>query len=168
MPAVIDITDQRFGRLTVIQRSANCRQGQARWLCKCDCGNLREVESSHLRRGQTQSCGCLARELLIKRSLRHGHARDKTPTYLTWKSMFRRCTTPTDPAYSRYGGRGIHVCKRWYKFENFLADMGERPPGKSIDRINNDEGYSPQNCRWATALEQTKNRRFRSPASRGK
>lgn len=93
-------------------------------------------------------------------TFRHGHSMTRSPTYRSWMSMRTRCNCPTQPKFMRYGGRGIRVCKRWDDFATFLADMGERPEGTSIDRINNDGDYEPENCRWATKAQQLKNRRY--------
>lgn len=141
----------RFGRLFVIVKSRN------RWQCVCDCGNPREVKGYELRSGHTQSCGCKHREDLSARARRHGY--QGTPTYISWQMLRKRCTNPADPSFHNYGGRGIGYDPAWDKFENFLEDMGERPAGTSIDRIDNDAGYSKANCVWATRSEQQRNRR---------
>ena len=134
------------------------------WRVRCDCGNELVVLSSNLRGGNTRSCGCLEAEKKAARSLVHGHARvgRKTPEYRTWCEMLGRCNNPNHWGYPDYGGRGIKVCLRWSEsFSNFLADMGPKPsPKHSIDRYPNREGnYEPNNCRWATAKEQVRNRR---------
>lgn len=131
------------------------------WLCKCECGNEKTVTARSLVGGHVQSCGCLAREVLMDRCLAHGHSRRgaHTSTFSSWASMRGRCRNPTDDAWKWYGGRGITICERWDKFENFLADMGEKPKGKTIDRVNNDLGYSKENCEWRTHKEQCNNRR---------
>jgi hypothetical protein len=156
----IDIAGQRFGRLVVIRRTGTKRTS-AVWLCHCDCGTNRHISGAALRSGNTQSCGCLHREAVIesnRRKRRHGMA--GTGTYRAWQDMKTRCTNSRRKCWNDYGGRGISICARWSNsFENFLADMGERPPGLTLDRINNDDGYKPSNCRWATRLDQTHNRR---------
>jgi hypothetical protein len=169
---MIDLTGQRFGRLLVLERALpSPSQTQAYWRCRCDCGNSTTTDGWSLRRGLTRSCGCLAREKASERArrgrarLRHGHARKGrySKTYTCWCGMRQRCRDPNARSYPWYGARGITVCARWRRFENFLADMGERPRGKTLDRIDNDGNYEPGNCRWATALEQIHNRRKASP-----
>lgn len=150
---------QRFSRLTVL-RQTDSRSGARCWQVACDCGNEAVVRSSALVTGKTRSCGCLMREtaaLIGAQTATHG--RWKSPTYSTWTAMKARCLNPSRPNYSDYGGRGITVCERWLSFENFLADMGHKPPGKSIERLNNDKGYEPGNCCWATEVEQQRNKR---------
>ena len=153
----IDLTGQRFGQLVVL-KDIGRKRGLVFWLCQCDCGKQTKVISNNLRTGNTKSCHDRGRPPII-----HGHCRRPSnhgsPTYMIWCTLRQRCQNPNNPNYRNYGGRGIKVCKRWNKFENFLADMGERPKGRSIDRINNDGDYKPSNCRWATWSQQMKNRR---------
>lgn len=161
---VLWLIGQRFGRLVVVKRVANNKRGQARWLCKCDCGQSCERNSYNLRAGVTKSCGCLRKEMgaTLGRSTRtHGHASSRSLTYNTWTKMKDRCNNPKHTKWRLYGGRGITVCDRWMNsFEDFLADMGERPPGMSIDRYPDKDGnYEPGNCRWATLEQQNQNRR---------
>jgi hypothetical protein len=159
MPALIDLIGQRFGRWIVLTRSERRdSRGQIYWLCRCSCvcGTERTVLGESLRAGKSRSCGCL---MII-----HGHARNGgSRTYRCWQAMHQRCSNPCARGYADYGGRNISVCARWHSFMNFLADMGEPPPGMSIDRRNNDGPYAAWNCRWATAREQVLNRR---PAKR--
>jgi hypothetical protein len=159
---VIDLTGQRFGRLTVIARAENSetRRG-ARWLCGCECGKTKIIPGNELRRGLIRSCTCLQKEVagLHARNLTYSHGRRKSSIYNIWAAMLQRCMNPNNRGYGNYGGRGIKVCKRWLRFENFLTDMGERPTGMTLDRRNNNEGYSPANCRWATPLQQGNNSR---------
>ena len=157
---LIDLTGQKFGRLTVIRRLPNNKRGQTMWLCLCDCGVEKELRGSKVTTGETRSCGCLIRDTHTK----HGQALagKPTPEYMIWGSIIRRTTSlkKGDPGYENYRGRGIGVCDRWRDFRNFIADMGSRPsPKHSIDRINNDEGYSAENCKWVSRIEQSRNRR---------
>jgi hypothetical protein len=158
-----DITGQTFGRLTVQNFHKRDEGGKALWLCKCTCGNFKTVEGYNLTSGRTQSCGCLSRDLSGERGrlrIKHGHARHKrSRTYSSFMHMVSRCHNPLDPAYRRYGGKGITVCRRWrHSFINFLTDMGERPVNKTLDRVSNSLGYFKANCRWSTPAEQQQNR----------
>jgi hypothetical protein len=157
MGKLIDLTGKQFGHWTVLALHPERRSsGQARWLCRCSCTIERDVSSDRLRRGASKSCGGCGR-------LKHGHCRRgrHTRVWNAWHAMMQRCYNPNLRCYPAYGGRGICVCERWHSFVNFLADMGEPPPGLSIDRSNNDGNYEPDNCGWATRSEQQRNQRRR-------
>ena len=141
----------KVGRLTIVERLPN---RSAR--CKCDCGNETTVHLTNLPTGNTRSCGCIHREYA---NTPRSHGMAKTPTYRSWSMMKNRCRNPNHDKASYYAGRGIKMCDRWERFENFLEDMGERPDGHSIDRIDNNGNYEPGNCRWATHSQQMRNTR---------
>lgn len=154
MPPLIDLTGKRFGRLTVLQKLSTSSCRILRWLCRCDCGNERAVFGNSLRTGATVSCGCLQRENATT------HGRTRTPEFTVWQMMLQRCQNPNATSYKDYGGRGIVVCDRWQSFEHFYADLGDRPsPQHKLERKNNDGPYSPDNCAWATPIEQGANKR---------
>lgn len=162
-PNTKDLTGKRFGRLTVIsvshsRKCPNFKGTVLYWKCMCDCGNEAIVPGASLRTGDAKSCGCYQKDRCIETSTTHGLRH--TTEFNIWNAMKQRCQNPNNHAYERYGGRGISVCRSWAEsFEQFYADMGPRPVGLSIDRINNDGNYEPSNCRWATAKEQARNKR---------
>lgn len=156
--SVLDVTGNKFGRLTVIGRSERKSPAGALWRCVCECGGETVTTSLKLRSGHTTSCGCRKVEACSRMNRKHGMA-NRTPTYRSWKEMRQRCLNPNSDKAKWYGARGIRVCERWNSYENFLADMGERPAGKTLDRIDPDKGYAPDNCRWATPKEQAETNR---------
>jgi hypothetical protein len=180
-PRLIDLTGQRFGRLLVlgvhperVRYGKNKRAVAALWHCVCACGEQRFVFGSNLRQGLSRSCGCLIRDTTTKRNTKHGHARrgKHTREYDRWVCLRQRCKNPNNKSYPNYGGREpperpIGVCLRWdASYANYYADTGDTPPGMSIDRINNDGDYEPDNWQWATASLQARNQRPRKRKAR--
>jgi hypothetical protein len=151
-----DLTGRRFSRLVAVKFHGNTPSG-AKWECLCDCGNRKIVTRYQLRSGGTKSCGCLNRDKIVQRNFKHGLT--NAPEYPVWANMRQRCVNPKNKAYKYYGGRGIKYCERWESFSNFLADMGKRPDGLTLERINTNGNYEPSNCKWATWSEQRKSQR---------
>lgn len=153
MPKFRDLTGDKFGRWTVLEKTQT-KYREHFWMCICECGTKKEVIGGSLKTGRSRSCGCYSSELSTK------HGMDGTPTYNTWCHMLSRCNNTKHKQYADYGGRGIYVCDRWKEFVSFYADMGEKPDGMSLDRIDNDGPYEPVNCRWVTQKTQVRNRRI--------
>ena len=155
-----DLTGKIFGRLTVIQRVESNKGNHAQWSCKCRCGGSAQVIGSNLSNGNTRSCGCLQREHIVKLDTKHGHAKrgSETGSYRSWKKVLYRCLNTSSNRWGLYGGAGVTVVDRWNpkaggSFENFIADMGERPPGTAIGRFGDTGNYEPGNCAWQTRKE---------------
>lgn len=166
MGAFVDLTGKRFDRLLVVGDAGRNSKQKIMWLCKCDCGNETVVIGENLKNGATHSCGCLRNEWMSVFGVHnktHGQAAydsgNRTHVYQIWVHMHDRCRNPKNKSYRYYGGRGIAVCDEWKSFEQFYKDMGDRPEGKSIDRIDNNKGYCKENCRWADKFQQSQNRR---------
>ena len=162
-----DITGQRFGRLVVIERKGTTQFGQSKWLCLCDCGNTTIANSSNLRSGNKKSCGCLRKSNCVKMGKARKKEHRDSKLFVVWRSMKQRCLNPKSKAYVHYGGRGITVCDEWknsyevfYKWAMANGYDENAPRGQcTIDRIDNDKGYSPDNCRWTTMVVQNNNQR---------
>lgn len=164
--AAASVIGMQFGRLTLIAVSGErTKDGRTKVECSCSCGGRIIAAFKDIRSGSTKSCGCLQREshlIAAKKNTRHGLT--NAPEWESWQSMRRRCDNPMHKSFALYGGRGISVCERWLVFENFLADMGPRPSGTTLDRYPDRDGnYEPGNCRWATNKEQQRNRRSNRP-----
>ena len=145
----IDRTGEKFGRLTAVEKVGKASNGAVIWRCLCECGKITDVSASSLKTGGTRSCGCLKREVLVARG-NNKHGMCSAPEYQAWVDMRGRCNSKRGNRYKYYGSRGIKVCKQWQEsFLAFYTDMGDRPgKGYSLDRINNDGDYEPDNCRW--------------------
>lgn len=149
-----NLTGRTFDRWSVLDYA-----GSGKWRCRCRCGRAKVVVGHTLLSGRSRSCGCLSSEITARMNSIRGHHMSNTKTWRSWNAMIHRCTDPKDKDYPRWGGRGITVAPEWMEFPQFLADMGERPLGTTLDRMNNNGGYSKDNCRWATDLQQQNNRR---------
>jgi len=160
MAGKLDLTGMVFGRLTILGKVESNSQGKSLWHCKCSCGKLANVRIDRLTSGRTKSCGCLRLEMLDEKR-KHGQAIDgkRSREYETWASMKNRCLNPNHPKFRLYGKRGITVCERWLNFENFFADMGIKPTGLTLERVDNNKSYYPENCMWASWRQQRKNQR---------
>ena len=152
----LELINRKFGRLKVLKFS-HVKEKNSYWHVKCVCGNEKIIMGGSLIKGASKSCGCLSKQLTSKRSKTHG--KRKSREYNSWAHMKWRCLNPNSGIYKYYGKRKIKICKRWLNsFKNFYEDMGKRPKGKSLDRINNNGNYCKKNCRWATHKQQMNNR----------
>ena len=158
MSKKIDLKGQRFGRLVVIEQDLTSKR--TKWICKCDCGNTKSVQATHLRSGVTQSCGCYHKEKAREANISHGLT--KTSLHNRWKAIKQRCENVNDRKYRDYGARGITICEEWRSFENFLQWSLENGYSEELelDRIDNDKGYYPDNCRWCKTIVNNHNRRI--------
>lgn len=168
----LQLTGKRFGRLVVLEEAGRDPRNLVLWRCICDCGNEFTTAGTRIKRGRAKSCGCLQKDragAAAKKSApkRRTHGRNTAdPTYMSWSALKDRCNNPNNQRFEHYGGRGISVCDRWKEsFENFLEDMGDRPPGTTIDRVDVNGNYEPSNCRWATSKQQSLNKQCHTGAN---
>ena len=158
MGKFVDLTGKKFGRLLVLKRSKRRSHGKVHWECRCSCSSVIVVPSGDLNSGHSKSCGCLKRDMTIERNMIHGLSDHEI--FFIWANMMQRCYNPKHPGYAYWGGRNIRVCKRWHDVKNFIDDMYPTyKKGLSLDRVDNSKGYSKDNCRWATKMEQSTNTR---------
>lgn len=150
-----DLTGKRFGKLVALRVVGKTKGRHAIWLCRCECGNEKRIVRGNLMR--SGSCGCVWKARIASGNTKHG--KYYSPEYRVWASMIQRCSRKESPGFKNYGARGIDVCQRWRRFDNFYLDMGQRPQGMTLERKNNDLGYSPENCIWATRASQSRNTR---------
>lgn len=161
MGTVKNLINKKFGRLTVTSITNKRKRGSVVWICKCSCGNIKMVSSWGLSSGDTQSCGCIRKDLLKSGNIRRTHGLRKNPLYWIWSTMKSRCLNINNLKYPRYGGRGITIDKSWMIFENFYKDMHKGyAHGLQIDRIDNNQGYRKDNCRWVTCKVNNNNRYY--------
>ena len=159
------LVGRAFARLTVLRVYRTAPGTRSRAVCRCECGRETDVQTNNLTSGNTTSCGCLGQQSRARNgraNRRHGHAANdrESGTYASWRGMLKRCERPVTDGFRHYGGRGISVCTDWRtSFDAFLADMGARPDGRTLDRIDSNRGYSKDNCRWSTVREQNRNKR---------
>lgn len=155
-----DESGNRYGRLLVIDAAGKGASRAQRWLCRCDCGATKAVTGTSLRTGETRSCGCLQRDIARRAGDRtRTHGQSKSSLYSIWDTMHQRCSNPKTKDFKNYGGRGISVCGAWDRFETFAVDMGPRPDGLTLERVDTNGNYEPTNCIWATPLAQARNSR---------
>jgi hypothetical protein len=152
-----DLSGKQINSLTVLHREIVSGSKKTYWSCRCVCGTPTRVCADSLKNGKIKSCGCKKGSAIAAQRRIHGAA--GTPTYKSWNAMMRRCYNPKDSKFEHYGGRGISVDVRWHEYQNFAADMGQRPADLTLDRINNDGNYGPGNCKWSSRSEQITNRR---------